>query len=119
MTQPVETGCVYCTSWNGEPHDPECPRRVPVSFDTMTCEGCGRTWATVFLLERRCPTGDCQETVCPNPSCHHLWYSAGPVLCKSCGGMNWLQRQNHRIEMWIFDMIHMPARRLWRKWRNR
>lgn len=86
------------------------------AYSTMTCEGCNRPWATVFLLERPCPTGDCTQVVCPNPNCGHEWYSFGPILCKSCGDMNWLWRQHHRISMWIFDRIELPIRRLWRKW---
>ena len=82
-----------------------------------TCEGCGQYNKPGLMLNEPCPTGDCTLTVCPR--CRHRWASVGPVLCKSCGGLTWLQRQHHRISMWVFDRIELPLRVRWRKWRKR
>jgi hypothetical protein len=82
-----------------------------------TCEGCGQYNSPRLMIERPCPTGDCTQVVCPR--CGHEWASYGPILCKSCGDMNWFWRQHHRIAMFVFDRIELPIRRRWRKWRKR
>lgn len=82
-----------------------------------TCEGCGEHVMPALMIQQPCPTGDCVQTVCPH--CRHEWSSWGPVLCKSCGDLNWYWRQWHRIDMWFFDKVTLPLRSMVRKWRRR
>lgn len=81
-----------------------------------TCDGCGRILSGGGLIDKPCPTGDCTQTVCA--ACGHQWASVGPVLCRSCGDMNWRERQIHRLDLWWFDLVTLPLHSLRRRFKR-
>lgn len=90
--------------------------REPTTAELLrayTCDGCGRYKSPAAMLQQPCPTGDCNQLICPD--CGHEWASWGPVLCRSCGDMSWFWRQHHRITMWFFNKVEMPVRAWLRK----